>query len=286
MIDSEPPAAALAWAGEAAGAAAPARTVRRLTGGAHAATHLLRTRQPERDLVLRRFPPGDRAAASEARVLAALDGLDGRAPRLVDVDADGHRFGRPAVLITRLPGRADITPARPDHAAAELGRALARLHAVPLAGLRDGMTAGSAATGPAAPVLAAHLRQLASQPEVLTHFDYWSGNVLWQDGHLTGIVDWSGAARAPRGFDVSWCRLDLALLHGTAVADAFLAAYQGAAGEEVPDMLLWDLFAIANSHASVESWQANYQDLGRADLTGATLRRRHTERTADLLARR
>ncbi|WP_220140134.1 phosphotransferase family protein [Kitasatospora acidiphila] len=293
MIDSPPPPAALAWASELAGPAAGAWAVQRLAGGAHAATHLLRTPDSSTELVLRRFPPGDRAPAYEARVLAAIDGLDGWAPRLAGADPDGLRFGEPAVLITRLPGHADITPACPETAAEQLGRALARIHSVPLArlsGLRDGMAASASVTrsagrGPAAPVLAAHADRLAGRPPVLTHYDYWSGNVLWQHDVITGIVDWSGASLAPRGFDVSWCRLDLVLLHGPGTAEVFLTAYQEAAGEKLSDVALWDLFALTNSYRTVETWVPNYHDLGRTDLTAAKLRQRHTEWTEDRLAR-
>jgi aminoglycoside phosphotransferase (APT) family kinase protein len=271
--------------------------VRRLAGGTHAATHLLRTVRPAREMVLRRFPPGDDAVAREAGVLAALDGLDGWAPRLVDADPGGHRFGEPAILTTLLPGRADVRPTSPDAAAVQLGRVLARIHAVPLArlsGFRDGMAAAAAACGdgpPAAtpgaagPVVAAARHRLAGQRAVLTHYDYWSGNALWQEGVLTGVVDWSGASRAPRGFDVSWCRLDLVLLHGLATAEVFLAAYQEAAGEAVPDVTLWDLFTLARSNPDVETWQPNYHDLGRADLTAADLRRRHSAWTQERLTR-
>ena len=75
---------------------------------------------------------------------------------------------------------------------------------------------------------------------MLTHSDYWSGNVVWRDGVLTGIVDWSGGARGPRGFDVGWCRLDLYLLFGDSVADVFVAAYGDAIGHPLSDI---DLFA-------------------------------------------
>ncbi len=293
MTGSQPPSAALTWAAELAGPDASATIVRRLAGGTHASTHLLRTVRPAREMVLRRFPPGDDAVAREAGVLAALDGLDGWAPRLVDADPGGHRFGEPAILTTRLPGRADVTPAAPDAAAVQLGRVLACIHAVPLtrlSGFRDGMAAAAAASygpaaGAAAPTVAAARRRLAGQRAVLTHYDYWSGNALWQEGVLTGIVDWSGASRAPRGYDVSWCRLDLVLLHGLATAEVFLAAYQDAAGEAVPDVALWDLFALASSHHIVETWQPNYHDLGRTDLTSAELRRRHTAWTQERLAR-
>jgi aminoglycoside phosphotransferase (APT) family kinase protein len=242
-------------------------------------------------MVLRRYPAGDDAAAREAAVLKALDGLDGWAPRLIDVDPVGRRTGEPAILITRLPGRADITSMAPAEAAKQLGQVLARIHAIPLARfsrLRDGMAAASSsAMGqiPAAAVLAADGHRLRAEEKVLTHYDYWSGNVLWVDQTITGVVDWSGAARAPRGFDVSWCRLDLVLLQGEAVAEIFLAAYQQAAGIAVPDIALWDLFASANAHSTVETWQPNYANLGRADLTADELRARHTAWTHKCLTR-
>jgi aminoglycoside phosphotransferase (APT) family kinase protein len=269
VIDTDPPAGALAWAAEVSGSSA--RVVRRLAGGTHAATHLISTSR--QDLVLRRYPPGDDAAEREAAVLTALDGLDGWAPRLIEADPAGVRFGQPATLITRLPGRADIRPRFPIAAARQLGAVLARIHAVPIAGLtglRDGLWAESAA--------------VQDDPErVLTHFDFWSGNVLWQGETLTGVVDWSGAGRAPRGLDVSWCRLDLVILHGPEVADEFLAAYERAAGAPLADPAGWDLFALAHSRETVETWLPNYHDLGRTDLTAAGLRSRHTQWTQDRL---
>lgn len=294
VIDSPPPPSALAWAAGVAGPGATAHTVRRLAGGTHAATHALRTEHPTVEMVLRRFPPGDTAAAREARMLTLLDGLDGWAPRLLGADPEGHRAGRPATLLSQLPGRADITSLPAEASATQLGEALARVHAVPVAHLgelRDGAaTAASSAadayaTAPAAPILAAHGHRLADQPLVLTHYDFWSGNVLWQDRQLTGIVDWSGASRAPRGYDVSWCRLDLVLLHGPTAAEVFLTAYERAAAEPVPELALWDLFALTNSHRAVESWLPNYHDLGRTDLSTSELRARHTAWTEHSLAR-
>lgn len=277
----DPPAEALAWAAGHLGTGAAVRAVRPLSGGSHAATHLLEATGPEQQAVLRRFPPGDDSAAREARVLAALDGLGGFAPRLLGVDPQGEQCGLPAVLITRLPGRAGITPADPDAAAAALGHALARLHAVPrnrASGFRDGMTAIRSSTGPAAAALSEYADRLAAQPRVLTHYDYWSGNVLWQDGALTGVIDWDGASLAPRGFDIGWCRFDLVLLHGpdTTTLDTFCDAYREASGAVPPDVALWDLHTAARSHAGVESWVPNYAGLGRTDLTARELRRRHT----------
>lgn len=285
----DPPAEALAWAARCLGSDVPVRTVRALSGGSHAATHLLEGAGPERQAVLRRFPCGDDSAVREARVLSALDGLGGFAPRLLGVDPRGELCGLPAVLITRLPGRAGITPDDPDAAAASLGHALARLHAVPrdrVTGFRDGMTAIRSSTGPAAAALSGYGDRLAAQPRVLTHYDYWSGNVLWQDGALTGVIDWDGASLAPRGFDIGWCRFDLVLLHGpgTTTVDTFCAAYREAAGAMPPDVELWDLHTAARSHRDVESWVPNYAGLGRADLTAPELRRIHAAWTERCLA--
>jgi aminoglycoside phosphotransferase (APT) family kinase protein len=116
---------------------------------------------------------------------------------------------------------------------------------------------------------------------VLTHNDYWSGNVVWRDGTLTGIVDWSGAARGPRGYDVGWCRLDLVLLFDERIADVFLEAYE----HPIDDVALWDGWAAARSHNTVESWVPNYAPLGRTDLTQEELRRRHARWTARLRER-
>lgn len=280
----------LAWAGTAVGAEQPARVVRRLAGGSHADTHLLETGAGR--AVLRRFPVGDDAAANEARTLTSLDGLDGFAPRLLAADPDGARTGRPATLITVLPGRPDILHADPGAAAARLGRALARLHAVPtgaLTGFRDGVAASNAAParrldqGPSGPIVDAHAEILAAEPRVLTHCDFWAGNVMWSDGEITGVIDWSGGCLAPRGFDVGWCRLDLVLLHGPGAAAAFLDAYESAAKRPVANVELWDLFTLCRADQTVETWVPNYRDLGRADLTADVLRARHTSWTRECM---
>lgn len=291
MGDLPWPATAIGRAAELAGPSASVQVVQVLPGGTHARTCLIETENPQLEVVVRQFPPGDDAASRESEVLAALGGLDGLAPRLLASAVDDGSDEGSWVLISRLPGAADITPARPSAAAAELGRALARIHATclhrrpGLHGVLD-RPGGSAAaiSGPAASAVAARWELLAGAPGVLTHHDFWSGNVVWDTGVLTGVVDWTGAGIGPRGFDVGWCRLDLYLLHGEHAADTFLDSYQAASGSGLASRLLADLWAVARSHDQVETWEPNYRDLGRADLTAAELRRRHTAWTQHLLA--
>jgi aminoglycoside phosphotransferase (APT) family kinase protein len=264
--------------------------VRALAGGTHARTWLIETVSPQREFILREFPAGDEAAAREANVLAALDGLEGLAPRLLASDAAGTQDGVPWVIITRLPGEPDLAPSRPGAAARQLGEALARIHATSrdrLGGFQDALgrpgVSPAALAGPAASVVATNWGLLAGQAGSLTHYDFWSGNTVWRSGVLTGVVDWTGAAVGPPGLDAGWCRLDLYLLHGERVADQFLDSYQAASRRALPQPRLCDLWAVARSCHQVESWVRNYRDLGRADLTAQELRARHTAWTQHLM---
>jgi aminoglycoside phosphotransferase (APT) family kinase protein len=265
--------------------------IRALAGGTHASTYLIRTASPEQEFILREFPPGDDAARDEVRVLTALDGLDGLAPRLLAKGAGGKPSEGSWLLISRLPGAADITPGQPAAWAAQLGEALARVHATPRNRLTGFLSVFhrprsflTAVSGPAASVVAANRELLTSAPAVLTHYDYWSGNTVWEGGRITGVVDWSGGCLGPRGYDVGWCRLDLYLLYGEHIADTFLGSYQTASKSVLSDVLLWDLWAVARSHERVESWVPNYRDLGRVDLTAGELRERHRAWTDHLIA--
>jgi aminoglycoside phosphotransferase (APT) family kinase protein len=288
----EPSDGALEAARLLAGPSAQVTSVVSLVGGQHAATWKVDTVEPERAVVVRQFPVGDPAAADEERVLGLLNGLGGLCPVLLSCDLD-HRWSPGTTVITSwLDGEAEITPADPTSWATQLGQALATVHSVLVASLSTwssvfdrGSGNREQLTGPAAEYVESNWSRVLAAPEVLTHGDYWSGNVVWHDGALTGIVDWSGAGRGPRGFDIGWCRLDLFLLFNEQVADVFLAAYQQALGEPLADMALWDSWAAARSHDHVTSWAANYQPLGREDLDSALLRHRHQLWTALLLER-
>jgi aminoglycoside phosphotransferase (APT) family kinase protein len=275
-----------------AGPSAAVAGVERLAGGQHADTWRVDTENPATNIVVRQFPVGDPAPRREQRVLRALDGLDGLAPVLLGADLDGHWSKHPTSLVSWLDGEPDITPADPLLWARELGRALVAVHAVPAERLAElpsvfDLRGGSQEllAGPLAGEVRSRWAEIAAAREVLTHGDYWSGNVVWRDGKLTGIVDWSSGARGPRGFDLGWCRLDLVLLFGERIADAFLVAYEEASGRAVGEIRLWDCWAAARSHEGVASWVPNYRPLGRADLDEDELRRRHAHWTARLRER-
>jgi aminoglycoside phosphotransferase (APT) family kinase protein len=294
MSESEamPSAGALEEIRRLAGPSAAVAGVERLAGGQHAETWRVDTENPESRVVVRQFPAGDPAPRREQRVLRALDGLGGLAPVLLGGDLDGRWSAHPTSLVSWLDGEPDITPADPLEWARELGRGLAAVHAVPaerlaeLPGVFD-LRAGSPEllAGPLAAAVRSRWDELVASPQVLTHSDYWSGNVVWRGGKLTGIVDWSSGARGPRGFDLGWCRLDLVLLFDERIADEFLVAYEATSGQAVGDIGLWDCWAAARSHDGAASWVPNYRPLGRPDLDEDELRRRHAQWTARLRER-
>lgn len=287
--ESLPSSGALEEVRRLAGSSATVLGVTHLAGGQHADTWKVDTENPATSVVVRQFPVGDPAPLQEQRVLRALDGLGGLAPVLLGGDLNGRWSEYPTSLVSWLDGQPDIAPTDPRGWARELGRALAAVHAVPaerLAELPSVFDRGGGSqeilAGSLAPEVRSRWAQVVASPEVLSHGDYWSGNVVWRDGRLTGIVDWSGGARGPRGYDLGWCRLDLVLLYDGQVADEFLAAYEAATGQPVGEVRLWDCWAAARSEDAVGSWVPNYLPLGRADLDEGELRRRHAQWTARL----
>jgi aminoglycoside phosphotransferase (APT) family kinase protein len=284
-----PSAGALEEVRRLAGSSAAIVDVTRLEGGQHAETWRVDADNPALRVVVRQFPMADSAACREQRVLRALGGLGGLAPVLLGGDLDGRWSEHPTSLISWLDGESDITPSDPEGWARELGRALAVVHVVAsdrmadLPSVFDGRGARAELNGPLAAEVRSRWSQIIGSPEVLAHCDYWSGNVVWRDGRLTGIVDWSGGARGPRGFDLGWCRLDLVLLFDERIADVFLAAYEAAISQTLGDVVLWDGWAVARSHDIVETWAPNYAPLGRGDLNERELRQRHSLWTTRLL---
>jgi len=277
-----PSAGALEEVRRLAGPSAVILDVERLEGGQHADTWRIDTDRPAFTAVIRQFPTADPGARLEQHVLRTLDGLGGLAPVPLGGDLAGRLSDHPTSLISWLDGEPDITPRDPEAWACELGRALSLVHGVGgkrLAGLPsvfDGRGSQGQLKGPLAQEVRSRWSQIVGSPEVLTHSDYWSGNVVWRHGKLTGIVDWAGGARGPRGFDLGWCRLDLVLLFDERIADVFLAAYEASIGQALGDATLWDGWAVARSHDVVDTWVPNYAPLGRRDLGEHELRRRHS----------
>jgi len=165
----------------------------------------------------------------ERHVLRGLESTDIPAPRVLAVDPTGESTGVPALLMTRVPGRKDLTPTDPKAWLRQIAGMAARIHeldvdAEPYWWKKRDVPVPPWASRPADWRAAADLvRGPAPAHEVrFAHGDYQHFNFLWQRGRLTGVVDWVVACRGPADVDVGHCRLNLAVLYSAELAAAFL----------------------------------------------------------------
>ncbi|QSB04623.1 phosphotransferase family protein [Natronoglycomyces albus] len=254
----------------------PLRVVHSLAGGQHARTFLVSDGVDE--YVARVFPPEDTAATHEVGILERLEPLGDAVPHLVAVAGAAS----PVVLTTRVPGSTPHPQLPPEAMAAPLARMLARIHALDGSGLRLAPARVPPGDSPIAQAAQAEWDRLDTSERVLTHYDLWIGNTLWQARKLTGVVDWSGARHAPRAVDLAWFRQDLVLLGSVAAAESFRAEYERICGP-VKDLELWDRQAAAQADPAVEAWAANYVGIGRPQITARLLRQRLNAWSARLL---
>lgn len=248
-----------------------------LTGGQHAST-LLAT-DGESEFVVRAFPAFHDAAIREAEVLSRLSSLGAWVPHLIAHSTD---LADPIIVTSRVPGSTPDLTTLATTLACEMAAALVRIHELDGTGLRH--TPDAPPRGDSAIVRRAQQEwdRLDRDETVLTHSDFWSGNALWDDHRLTGVVDWSGARSGPLGVDLAWCRQDLVLLGSHEAARLFLQEYERLLGRTIPDIHAWDVQAAARAHDRVETWLPNYLGIGLTEMTAELLRERLDEWNATL----
>ena len=163
-----------------------------------------------------------------------------------------HRLqGKPAAAVTRLRGRSEAAPTA-EHCS-EVGRMLARMHlaAMGYAGRQPNLR-GLAWWNQTVPVLLAHVGEsqrslllneldlqnritastdFAALPRGVVHGDLFRDNVLFEDGQLSGILDFYFAGFDVLLFDVAVCLNDWCVQLDSGRQDpvrttAFMTAYQ------------------------------------------------------------
>ena len=218
------------------------------------------------DLLFRRYHDAARRAADpwyvpahEARALRLLAGTGVPAPRLLAADCEAAVCDEPALLETWMPGRTDWGPADLERYLRCTAETLVGFHGCGIepGGLpayapyedRRSMVSPAFTTCPGLWERVA--RVLAGPPPahvpIFIHRDWHPGNVLWNGERVTGVVDWTTAARGPAGIDLARMRLNLASRHGRAAADRYLALYVAAGGDAAARHPFWDLLDAADA---------------------------------------
>lgn len=291
----------LNWITAALGADAAVRSVHQMAGSTSSTLYAVELAQHGRtlDLVLRLFSIAwvieeePDLPAQEAAVLQKATAVDLPTPELVAVDETGAACGVPAVLMTRVPGTVDLRPADVDDWLRQMAEALPLIHAVEPGDLAWSYVAWAdidALQVPGwsrVPDLWARAIEIVQGPAPdyrprFIHRDYHPNNILWQNGSLSGVVDWVTACRGPAGIDVGHCRLNLACVYGAGTAGRFLQLYEALTGVEQHPY--WDLITLIEFLPEPELYDPWLQS-GMTHLTPAILCQHLDDYLADILAR-
>ena len=212
-------------------------------------------RTPHR-VVVKIYRDGDDTAPLEWSRLAFAQRVTAPVPKPIASDLDSVWFGRPAVVMSRLPGRPELTPKDVNSWGGALAQTLAELHETPLDGAGDAVTrppqaetwrpperAHDQLTAAAVNAVTARLPSLTSD-RVFTHGDFHPANVLWHRGRISGVVDWSAAQLDSRWYDLAYCRAAVCLLLGPDIADRLTDAYSAIVGGTSDELAVYDLMCV------------------------------------------
>ncbi|MDO9368307.1 MAG: phosphotransferase family protein [Sphingopyxis sp.] len=215
--------------------------------------------------VLRRAPSADYMAgrpyghADEAALVIAAHAAGVRAPEVVGVLADADGMGTGYVMRRVI---AEVNPAKiladpPPSLLADLGRELARIHAIPAERLPAAIPHMDSAAalaelkarfltyGGDRPVIALAIRWCEDHlperaPAVLVHGDYRMGNIMVDGEGLAVVLDWELAHRGDAHEDLAFGCMTVwrfgQLDHpafGVGSLEDYFAAYQAAGGTPV-----------------------------------------------------
>jgi aminoglycoside phosphotransferase (APT) family kinase protein len=187
----------------------------------------------------------------ESEVLSRLEGAGLAAPRLVAADVDGEGCGDPALLMTRLRGRIELSPHDPTDWLGQMAEVLVRIHEsdVVLADFErfiDPSTLEVPGWAARPSLWAEAIEILADEPSggrrCLIHHDFQQFNLLWLRGKLAGVVDWVWAGHGPPDVDVAHCRLNLTVLYSHSRAEEFRLLYEARADRRIDPW--WDLAGL------------------------------------------
>lgn len=167
-------------------------------------------------------------------------------PRLIAADLDGATAGGPANLMTWRPGGVRLDRLGPA-AIAALARLAVAVHRQPVPA--EHWPPMFSFRGPSEPDVPGWARWPGlwrqaidvwaagppATPYGLLHRDFHFGNTLWQGDMVTGLVDWADTSWGPPDLDVAHACSDFAMLHTTADAETFRAAYVRQGGRLDPD---------------------------------------------------
>ena len=207
-------------------------------------------------VVLRRWIDDDHIEGAdrvmrEARVLEQLAGSDLPTPNVLAIDPTGARCGHPALLMTHLSGRVELTPRNPELWLEELATMLVRIHRADVdATMAESWLNRDSLVIPEwtkrREIWRDAIELMDEEPPMgeqsFIHHDYQQFNTLWKRGRVCGVVDWVFGSTGAPSMDVGHCRLNLAVLYSPDYARRFLELYESSSGRKV--IPWWDVHEL------------------------------------------
>jgi aminoglycoside phosphotransferase (APT) family kinase protein len=314
-----------AWAAAHFGAGARLEALKRLSGGASQETwafDVLAADGPH-PLILRRAPGGVAAArsseavslATEAALLGATSASGVRVPAVLHVSPPGSAIGE-AFIMRRVAGetlgRKILRDDEFAHARTTLtrdcGEALARIHAVPVAGLPDlprslgedqiakyeAIYRGFDMPRPVLELAFAWLKANAPAPAppVLVHGDFRLGNLIVDPGGLGAVLDWELAHIGDPREDIAWlCVNSWRFGHSEKRVGGFgdvpelLDAYHAAGGAKIApvDIDWWEILGSLKWGVMCMIMYSAYKTGADPSVERAAIGRRVSENEIDLI---
>lgn len=215
------------------------------------------------------------AAAAEAQLLTWLHAAGLPVPQPLQLLPAGALFAAPTLILPYLDGAPIFAPANRDDFLQQQAALLARIHRLPHAAAAlpflprqaDRYTARLQQRPPALDdtmleksareALAAVWPLPNRNPARLLHGDFWLGNLLWQEGRLTAVLDWEDAAIGDPLIDLAICRLEMTLMLDEDAADTFTAQYHDANPLDMTDLPYWDLTTVLRGAFHISNWAAD-----------------------------
>jgi aminoglycoside phosphotransferase (APT) family kinase protein len=251
-----------------------------------------------RKFIVRR--PGERtlqlnpnAASDEFHILQLVQaaGVKTQTPYLLD--SSGEIFPTPFLVIEYIDGEPQYAPADLTCCVTQIAGELAALHtgtsaALDLTFLPDQMQHlgqklaarpvtldDSLDEGRIRDALESVWPLPLPDPPVLLHGDFWPGNLLWQEGKLVAVIDWEDAMVGNPLADFATTRLDMLWIFGAEAMHTFTRQYQQMTRFDCGQLPFWDLYAALRPASRISVWAEGWPELGRSDITEATMRAAH-----------
>ena len=220
--------------------------------------------------------------------------------RRCDWTKSGEIVPTPYLVVEYIDGEPIFSSTDPFEYVAQLATRLAEIHRVDVA--TDGfaflrrfvsalerqreriITSTSLDVGPVRATLESVSPLRALNRPALLHGDFWPGNVVWNRGRIAGVIDWEEGCVGDPLADVAISRLDILWMFGVEAMREFTRCYRSITNLDFSDLPYWDLDAALRPAFNIADWASAWPDLGRPDITQATMRAGHAQFVAQALA--